>query len=548
MLNIVQNYWLLFVLGTFITALIVWGMAWFHKKKYTLHFWLTVLVGISTLAALLMEVRPRETGELFSGVNGWLLGGTARLDTSLYLYYVLIAVAALVFYLLPKKGQVPWLVLVSLFVFATWDLYFVLVLLGLTALFYGMGIVIDRQEDRKKKTTLVRVGVFAGVIALAFFKYNAQLFAQTGMVWALAAPVGISYYTFQGISYLKDLQAMKLSAERNPFRFLLYTAFFPKLSAGPIERAKDFLIQFEDKIRFEYETFLAGLFRMMWGMFKKVMLVNRLVVVTELVYADPRQFNGLQLLIGLLLSAFYIYFDFSSYMDLAIGAANVFGIRLSENFQQPYFATSIIDFWRRWHITFSSWLRDYLFIPLNFQSRRVRKPWMQPINVMLTFLVSGIWHGTTLNFILWGGYHGALQVFELRREARRKRLGKQPLPPTGWRTRVKVIGTFLLVSAGWVLFFSNSMGQLWTIVRQLFNTSQSFVGFGLDEPDTLVALVMVIFLLGMDGLERTHTITQRFMAKPGLMRVLLSLLILITMTIWGYYGQEVTVEPFYMQF
>lgn len=427
--------------------------------------------------------------------------------------------------------------------FATWDVYFVLVLLGLTTLFYGMGIVIDRQEDRQKKTTLVRVGIFSAVIVLAFFKYNAQAFAQAGLVWALAAPVGISYYTFQGISYLKDIQAMKLGAEKDPFRFLLYTAFFPKFAIGPIERAKDFLVQFESKIKFDYETFLAGLFRMMWGMFKKVMLVNRLAVVTEMVYAVPQQFNGLQLLGGLLLSAFYIYFDFSSYTDLAIGAANVFGIRLSENFHQPYFAAGIIDFWRRWHISFSSWLRDYLFIPLNFQSRRIRQQWMQYLNVMLTFLVSGIWHGTTLNFILWGGYHGVLQVFELMGENRRKQRGQQPPRPA-----LKITATFLLVSAGWVLFLSGSMANLWVIVKQLFQIGLPFIEYGLDVPDALVMLLMIIFLLASDVREAKFTITERFMAKRGLVRVILSLLILITMTIWGYYGQEITVDPFYMQF
>lgn len=223
-------------------------------------------------------------------------------------------------------------------------------------------------------------------------------------------PVGISFYTFQSLSYSIDVYRGEKEPERNFGKFALYVAFFPQLVAGPIERSTNLLPQFDRRISFDYDRFVSGLRLMLWGFFKKIVIADRLAIYVNEVYNSPAEFQGLTLILATYFFAFQIYCDFSGYSDIAIGAARIMGYDLMINFRQPYFSQSIAEFWKRWHISLSTWFKDYLYIPLG-GNRVAKNRWY--FNLMAVFLISGLWHGANWTFVLWGFLHGFYLVFSI---------------------------------------------------------------------------------------------------------------------------------------
>ena len=318
----------------------------------------------------------------------------------------------LCYYVIPYRVRYLFLLACSYFFYMCWNPQYALLMLTSTVITYASGLLIDsadkvtdeKQRIRRKKL-YVALSFVSNLAILFFFKYFdfaadsvVRILSMAGIEARVPAfdvilPVGISFYTFQALSYTVDVYRKDIYAERNFLKYALFVSFFPQLVAGPIERSKNLLIQINEKHKFEFERVRSGLLLMLYGYFQKVVLAEYLAVVVDSVYNTYTERTGFQLMIATIFFAFQIYCDFGSYSNIAIGAAKVMGFRLMENFNTPYFAVSVADFWRRWHISLSTWFRDYLYVPLGGNRRgRVRK-WF---NLMVVFLASGLWHGASL--------------------------------------------------------------------------------------------------------------------------------------------------------
>jgi D-alanyl-lipoteichoic acid acyltransferase DltB (MBOAT superfamily) len=269
-------------------------------------------------------------------------------------------------------------------------------------------------------------------------------------------PLGISFYTLQAISYLMDIYNNVIQPERNFGQYALYLAFFPKLISGPVERGGFLLPQIEKLKPFDYQRLIDGSTRIIWGFFKKLIIADRLGVIVNTVFDSPDNYYRYSPILILAVFSFSIqvYVDFSAYCDIAIGSAKILGIDLTENFNAPYLAKSVTEFWRRWHISFTSWLRDYIFIPLNFASRRKPSKLIKYLNIIIVFLVSGIWHGANFTFIIWGLLHGIYQAIEaVTLNLRNKIVKKYSIGRSSFSHRVfQITRTFLLVTFAWIFF------------------------------------------------------------------------------------------------
>lgn len=320
-------------------------------------------------------------------------------------------------------------------------------------------------------------------------------------VFDIVLPVGISFYIFQALSYTVDVYRDEIYAEKNFFRYALFVSFFPQLVAGPIERSKNLLKQMAEPKKFDYDSVREGLLLMLYGFFLKLVISDRCAVLVNQVYGDYMAYQGFQLILANVFFAIQIYCDFMGYSVIAKGAAKVLGFELMENFKQPYLATSIKDFWRRWHISLSSWLRDYLYIPLG--GNRGSK-WKKYRNLMITFLVSGLWHGANTTFVLWGGLHGLYQVIgELTAPVfasiyKRFHVDRETF---SWKF-LRVIKTFLLVDIAWVFFRADSVQSAFLILRRctlLSNTGLLLNGglyqLGLNERNMTILAIALLALL-----------------------------------------------------
>jgi len=291
--------------------------------------------------------------------------------------------------------------------------------------------------------------------------------AYAGPALKLLLPVGLSFHTFPSLSYVIEVHAGRQRAERDFGVYALYVMFYPQLVAGPIERPQNLLHQFREKHEFDYDRVVAGLQLMAWGLVKKRVVADRLAELANRVYDSPRQYSGLPLWLGTAAFAFQIYCDFSGYSDIAIGSAQVMGFTLMKNFDRPYIARSISEFWRRWHISLSTWFRDYVYVPLG--GNRVARPrWLA--NLFITFLVSGLWHGARWTFVVWGALHGAYLITSLLTSDLRARVRsaigaeRHPRLLAAWQ----IGATFVLVCIGWVFFRATSISDAWYVLSHLF--------------------------------------------------------------------------------
>ena len=282
-------------------------------------------------------------------------------------------------------------------------------------------------------------------------------------------PVGISFYTFQALSYTMDVYRGDIKAQKHLGKYALFVSFFPQLVAGPIERSAHLLPQFDEEFKFDYTRVKDGLLLMLWGLFKKIVIADRLAIVVNTVYNNPKNFNGFSLVVATIFFAFQIYCDFSSYSDIAIGSAKVMGYDLMKNFNRPYFSKSISEFWRRWHISLGTWFKDYLYFPLG--GSRVTK-WKKYRNIMIVFLTSGLWHGASGNFVIWGAIHGIYQLIESELKpvgdfiAAKFKINKN----TFGHKSFKAITTFILVDFAWIFFRANNVNDAKYIITSIVQT------------------------------------------------------------------------------
>lgn len=338
------------------------------------------------------------------------------------------------------------------------------VLLMVTGISYTCGLRIAGHQDEAMRKRWLWIGSFACVAILALLKYLPSL--SSGFSFhvsrftfhpSLIVSIGVSYFTFQAISYLADIYLEIQEPEHHFGRFALYMAFFPKLLQGPIERAGSLLPQLKQPYQFDYDAMRSGMLLFSWGLFKKVVVADRLALYADHVYNNVHGYTGLSLIVGTYAYALQIYFDFSGYTDMARGTARMFGINLTENFNSPYLATSIADFWRRWHISFSRWILDYIFKPLQMGGRNSGQAGTAAA-LIITFLVSGIWHGTSWGFVFWGLLHGIYLAISTYYRPYQKRLHKWLcVDRSPWLKWWQVFVTFNLVSFAWVFFRANNL-------------------------------------------------------------------------------------------
>jgi alginate O-acetyltransferase complex protein AlgI len=374
----------------------------------------------------------------------------------------------ILYFLLPHRWRWSFLLVASCYFYMCFLPYYILILLFTIVVDYFAGLLIAGSRGRRRKMWLV-CSIVANVGVLAVFKYwnfatgNLNVLAHAiGWNYGLPAlslvlPIGLSFHTFQSMSYTIEVYRGNFEAERNFGIFALYVLFFPQLVAGPIERPQNLLPQFHARHYFDYERAVNGLQLMLWGFFQKMVIADRLAPVVDQVYSKPEQHSGFALILATVLFAFQILCDFSGYSDIAIGLARIMGFKLMLNFRQPYLAQSVTEFWKRWHISLSTWFRDYLYIPLGGnRAGRLHRC----LNVLIVFMVSGLWHGANWTFVIWGGLNGIFVVCE-------DLLNLQRRSPSVLLAGVRRLVTFALICITWVFFRAQSAGQAFSIIGKM---------------------------------------------------------------------------------
>jgi len=405
-------------------------------------------------------------------------------------YFLFLPVVWLVHHLLGQRFRWLFLLLASLAFYVSLKIPYLLGVITLvTVVTYGFGLWIHRAGALRQKRWLLWTGIAANVLILVAMKYVPFLTENLNALFSLFdsparvphiqlfVAIGVSYYVFQAISYLSDIYLEIEEPEPHFGYFALYLAFFPKLLQGPIERAGDLLPQLKQQYAFNYENMRLGLLLFTWGLFQKMVLADRLGLYVDAVYNDVPSYRGLSLLLATYAYAFQIYFDFAGYTDMALGTARLFNIKLTDNFNSPYLATSVADFWRRWHITFSRWILDYIFKPLQL-SWRNWKDWGTAAALVITFFISGLWHGASWGFVVWGLLHGTFMACSVFYRPYQKKIHKGlKLEKTRLLKVWQIFVTFHLVCFAWIFFRASSVGSAWNIVADLLNIKENFAMF-----------------------------------------------------------------------
>jgi len=379
------------------------------------------------------------------------------------------------------KLQNLFIVIVSYIFYGWWDWRFLFLIAFTSFCSWGSGLLIQRFRDENRKAkTISAINIILNLAILGVFKYydffatsfaNAFLGGGTeGLLLNIILPVGISFYTFQALSYSIDVYKGKITPTRDIVEFFAFVSFFPQLVAGPIERATNLLPQFQKRRAFNYSEAVDGCRQILWGLFKKMVVADNCAVYVDNVFNSYQDQSGSTLLLAAILFTFQIYGDFSGYSDIAIGTSKLFGIKLMRNFNVPYFSRDIAEFWRRWHISLTTWFRDYIYIPLG--GSRCSK-WKVVRNTFIIFLVSGLWHGANWTYVAWGGYHAVLFLPLILLERNRKytdTVADGRLLPN-IRELLLMFLTFFLVVIGWIIFRSGSIGQAWEYIMSIFDSS-----------------------------------------------------------------------------
>lgn len=482
-------------------------------------------------------------------------------------YLLFLGLNLLVYYLLPRRARNVQLLLASYFFYMCWNPAYALLMLFSTAVTYGCGLLVGNAVWGKRRLW-VALSLILNLGVLFFFKYyNFAAGLLSDVIHAaglgldvplldVLLPVGISFYTFQALGYTIDVYRKDVAAEKNFIDYALFISFFPQLVAGPIERSGHILHQLKEYHPFRYENIKTGIYPVLWGLFKKVVIADNLASMVNTVYNHPQNQGGGAFLVATVAFAFQIYCDFSAYSDIARGSAKMLGFRLMENFHCPYFATSIQDFWRRWHISLSSWFKDYLYFPLGGSRKGKARTCL---NVMIVFFVSGLWHGAALTFVAWGLLNGLYQVVsKLYDPLRQKLLSRLPLRREGAPYRCfQVAVTFVLTCIAWVLFRANSLADALTAYQAIcsipvwgFGAARlEFSGHTLGLPMAALVVALCALLLGvMDWLIHSKNLFQR-LDRTVALRYAGYFLLAAAILLFGSYGEGYDPQAFvYFQF
>ena len=400
---------------------------------------------------------------------------TRRMIYNSFNFIVLFPLIFFLYYAIPArygKMRNMYLLFVSYLLYLQWKPVYGLILLGVTAITYFTALSLDKAKHPK---ALLTMGVLGALLPLAFFKYfnfiNDSIsdmlaiaglkFHLRGLNWAI--PIGISFFTFQALGYLWDVYYKRQKAEKDFLIYALFISFFPSILSGPINKASLVMPQLR-RLRpyFDYGKAVGGMKMLLWGMFMKVVVADRVALYVDMVLPSYENYTGLSCFVASILYTVQIYADFAGYSLMAIGVGKILGFELTENFRRPYFAVSVTDFWHRWHISLSTWLKDYVYIPLGGSRCSKRRNYW---NIFVTFLVSGIWHGANWTFIIWGCMHGVCQIIE-------KMLNQQKCNYGWFGKSIKIIVTFLIVNFAWIFFRMPTLGDAFGVIGHIFDFTQ----------------------------------------------------------------------------
>jgi alginate O-acetyltransferase complex protein AlgI len=410
---------------------------------------------------------------------------------SLQFLFFFLAVTCL-YFALPHRFRWMLLLFASCFFYMAFVPIYILILFFTIVIDYYAGIMIEGTETKKKRYLIYSLVANIGVLAI--FKYynfiNLNLSAvlhAVGMgnplpAMSLLLPIGLSFHTFQAMSYTIEVYRGHQKAERHFGIYALYVMFYPQLVAGPIERPQNLLPQFRARHEWDYDRFKSGIMLILQGLFKKVVIADRLALIVDNVYNFDHNYTTANLLVAIVFFSFQIYCDFSGYSDIAIGTARVMGFKLMENFRAPYFSTSIAEFWRRWHISLSTWFKDYLYIPLGGNRVSILR-WY--FNIMLVFVISGLWHGASWRFLIWGALHG---IFQIVAHLKGKYLPKLPKAPAFLQT----LSVFALVSFAWIFFRLGALSRVKLALKGLWKADWRLVN--LDTGELWYCLLLIVGL------------------------------------------------------
>lgn len=454
-------------------------------------------------------------------------------------YLVFLPLVLVAFHLLKKDHQNLWLLAASWVFYGWWDYRFLALLAFSSTVDYFCGISIYEANKKADKKKFLYLSLFVNLGALAFFKYF-NFFADSFLILLeslgfnadihtlnIILPMGISFYTFQTMAYSLDIYWGKQKPTRSVVNFFLYVSYFPQLVAGPIERASHLLPQIEGNRKITSDSIAQGLFLITFGFFKKVAIADTAAIVVNQVFSNPAEYGSMQLLIGIYAFAIQIYCDFSGYTDIARGTSKFFGIDLMENFNFPYFSRSITEFWRRWHISLSAWLRDYLYIPLGGNRFGKLKTYR---NLMTTMLLGGLWHGASWNFVFWGGLHGSYLSIE-----RAFNYGKEYSKNYLFSISQWFI-TFHLVCFAWIFFRAQDFSTSKTYISGLY----SDIGNNSINPFDIVRFSAPMFLLLGVEIIQFKTKDQTFLTHSNVVtQFIIFLCLLLSIFLFGSFDEEV---------
>ncbi|NMD37275.1 MAG: MBOAT family protein [Christensenellaceae bacterium] len=475
-------------------------------------------------------------------------------------------IVALIYYSLPHKLRHIWLLAASYYFYMCWNATYAILITITIVVTYFCGILISKAESEKAKKGYVASTFIINLGILVFFKYFNfigesinRLLSMGNIAFKIPAldillPVGISFYTFQSLGYVVDVYRKDVHPQKNLLKYALFVSFFPTLLSGPIERSYNLMPQFDEPRNFDYNRAREGFIMLLWGYFKKVVIADRLAPYVDHIYNNLGDVGTAAIIIATIFFTVQIYCDFSGYSDIAIGTAKIMGFNLIKNFDLPYTSKSIAEFWRRWHISLSTWFRDYLYIPLG-GNRVSRKRWI--FNIMLVFIVSGIWHGANWTFLLWGLLHGIYQVIgKISRKPKDKLLSKLKISKNAWYYKVSArFITFCSVAIAWVFFKANTVQDAFYIFKEVIkaipriaqtNMPRLFLGRSIYFYDFVIGAVLIIILLF--GERRIESFLKKLPYRILPIRWFAYLFIIFFIILLGIYGSLSPASFIYLQF
>lgn len=448
-------------------------------------------------------------------------------------FFIFLIITFIIYYIVKDKYRGILLLVASYYFYCSSNPKNLIILLLVTIISYISGLLVNKNDDKKRKKIIIAITTILLVGTLLYFKYSYFIIQNINIVLStnfsienIVVPLGISFFTLQAISYPIDIYRKDVKVEKNILKYALFISFFPQILSGPIGKAKEMLPQFNQKHPFNRKNISNGIMIVIYGLFKKIVIADLMAIGINNVYGNLSGFKGIPLLITVIMYSFQIYFDFSSYSNIAYGCGKIFGYELNKNFNLPYFASSIKEFWSRWHISLSTWFRDYLYFPLG--GNRCKK-YRCYLNILIVFLVSGLWHGAAWTYIVWGALHAIYQILERMFNLKFK------------SKTLNIIRTFILVTFAWIFFRSSTINDAIYVITNMFNFSfndvkEQILSIGLDKYDLIVLSVSVTLVFIIEVLQYRKQIYTNFENLQLIPKLIICIILIFIITVFGSYG------------